>query len=275
MTPKKFFPTGMLRLLLFLTLVTSAHAKSKAGLDMLSFYAGPWITTNDMTGATSKDSYFNTVQAALYYHAWGLQGYVAIPATLTLEKYPDKIKYAFYPTDFKFYFAKKVLGVVPRLGLSFPFGYPTADTLAWTGSRNFKLITGFGFLVGKFFKQRLTIGGETVHRYYLTGLKNGARIGQGSISGYLSAKAGWKLNKKWGIAFELFPYYSYFTETDWDPGLVWKSYGILPLVSCQYKLRNKIHLGAKAGYGKGKSGYDYENNSNVINASISLTLYMW
>ncbi|MBD3240133.1 MAG: hypothetical protein GF331_06065 [Chitinivibrionales bacterium] len=245
---------------------------AQAGVDLSVLSLGTWITTNDNTGGDSKDSYFNTVKLSLYYHVWKIKGYVGLPVTLTLEDYEDKTKYAFYPADAALYVGTSLGRVEPRIGLSFPMGYPTDDTIAWIGSGNVKLLAGLGFNLGSCCNDRLSFGGEYLGRIYLSDTTSGARIGRWSTGMYLSVKGAYRFSDRIKAGLELFPTFSWFTYTDWgEHG--YGSAGLLPLLFASLQPNPRIEISVKAGYGFSISGTEWERTQAVISGSVGLVTY--
>ncbi|MBD3319801.1 MAG: hypothetical protein GF350_01755 [Chitinivibrionales bacterium] len=260
-------------LLIIAALHLSSPAENKFGLDLGIISLGMWITTNDNTGDAGKDSYFNTANLSLYYHIGAIKAYAGFPVMVTFEDFGDSLRYALYPADFSFYFGKRFGPVEPRLGLAVPMGYPTAN-IAWIGSKNLKLLTGLGYRIGAFFNDKLTIGGEFLGRLSVTGIPEGGRFGLYSFSSYLSIAATLKLSQKIRAGLELFPQFSYYTDTDWGTP-EWKSAGLLPSLTLKILPTNKTEIGLKAGYGKAVSGIEWENNQTVISAGASYNAYLW
>lgn len=243
-----------------------------AGIDLSVLSLGTWITTNDNTGGDSKDSYFNTAKLSVYYHLWKIKGYVGLPVTLTLEDYANRTLYAFYPADAELYVGTSLGRVEPRLGVSFPMGYPTDDTIAWIGSGNVKLLAGLGFNLGALFDGRLSFGGEYLGRLYVSDTTGGARIGQWSTGMYLSVKGAYTFSDTFKAGLELFPTFSWYTYTDWgDNG--YGSAGLLPLLFASLQPHPRIEVSLKAGYGFSVSGTEWELSQSVISGSIGLVTY--
>ncbi|MBD3345104.1 MAG: hypothetical protein GF401_08595 [Chitinivibrionales bacterium] len=263
----------ILLIVLLISLYRPSRAETAFGLDLGVFSLGTWITTNDNTGETGKDSYFNTAKFSLYYHIGAVKAYAGFPVMVTFEDFGDSLRYAVYPADLSLYFGKRLGPVEPRLGLAVPMGYPTSHT-AWIGSKNIKLLTGLGYRIGSFLNDKLTIGGEFLGRTCITGIPEGGRFGRYSFSSYLSIAASMALTAKTKIGFELFPQFSYYTDTDWGTP-EWKSFGLLPSLSLKTTPSNKTEISLKAGYGKAVSGTDWENNQTVISAGASYNVYLW
>jgi hypothetical protein len=245
--------------------------------DLVSFGLGSWITLNDNTGGDGKDSYFNTAKANLWYHVGKTTGYIGVPLQLTLEKYETELKYALYPADLTLYFGRKLGPVEPRIGLAAPLGYPSDDSLAWTGSNSLQLLAGLGFRIGKWVDERLSVGGEALVRLVLNDTLS-SRYAQGSTSGYASVKAGYRVNSRWDVALELFPYFGAYTGTDWGSG-PYQSYGSLLMAGMTRYITPKFLLSAKGGYGGSVSNDTDDAGSwrrqTVLNGGINATVYLW
>ena len=258
------------RLIAVMTIAAPVRA-GKAGIDMVITSLSTWITTDDASTGTGKDSYFNSAKLSAYYHVGRLRGYVGIPATLALEVYPHEVKYALYPADLTAYVGRKLGPLEPRIGLGVPLGYPAHDTLAWTGTNTIKLLAGLGYRLGSFAEKRVSVGGEYLVRVSLTDTAGGGRVGRGSTSMYATVGAKVRLTAAWSCKLEIFPYYSYYTDVDWGA----HSFGVVPGVGIGYQPTSRVEFGAKAGFGFGRSGEDPANRSNVITGSVGLNLYLY
>lgn len=277
-----------LRLLILIitcfTLFTRTYGEGGSGIDMLIFSVSTWGTTNStLGGGDTKDSYFHSFKADVYYHLGWMKGYVGFPLTLTLE-YPENsndVYYAFYPIDFSFYVGKSFGNLEPRVGMDIPMGYPTSNekAKAWTGSKNYNLILGLGFNGGEHFNKRLSIGGEIMGRLYLNSLEQSALIENGSYKVYLAAKATVKLSKKWSSGLELFTEYKWYRNTDWTriyPDPEFNSYGILPILFAGFQPTPKTEIALKAGLGREiNNDFTGRSYSTIIFGALGFNVYLW
>ncbi len=242
----------------------SAEGSGKFDYAALSF--GTWIVTNDNTGASSKDSYFQTAKMAAWYHVGKLKGSISIPFTLTFEKYPEYILYAAYPSNGEITFGYQFGAIQPRLGLSFPMGYPLRGT-AWIGSGNINGVLGAYFSLFKKPGGDVTIGGDALTRVALTDTSQGARYGRGSVSGYLSLRGSYT-RADWKWSFGLFASGSRFVYTDW--GGPENSLAVLPMFSAGRRLGSSRELSISFGAGPGWSGEQWGKQQINVSAGVSL-----
>lgn len=247
-------------------------------VDMFILSSGSWVTLQDKLGESGKDSYFNSFKPDIYFHVHSIKGYIGVPLTLTLESYTDSLRYAFYPADLTFYLGKQFGPVEPRLGIDIPLRYPIGN-LAWIGSGNTNLLWGLGFNLGKYRNNKLSLGGELMGRIYLTGLKEGARIGRGSQKAYLAVKAAYALSPKWNAGIEAFPYFSYFTETDWtvdDTDPSFSSIGFLPYVFAGFQPTPKSEISIKLAMGGEYAGSaGHQSFSRAAHGAVNVNFYFW
>ncbi len=250
---------------LLITLSNSISATPSGKFDYLSLSLGTWIVTNDNTGASGKNSFFQSARIFTAYHIGPVKGSISIPLAFTLENYPDRLLYAVYPGNQEMTFGISIGNIQPRVGISFPLGYPVRGT-AWIGSGNINALMGMGFRAKTFHNKKISLGGELLTRISLTDTSDGARFGRGSMSGYLSIKSGIAF-QKWNFAGGLFLSGSYHPYTDW--GGREQGAAIVPTISVKRQLSKKMGLSIKGGAGPGWSGTDWEKKQLNVTSSVS------
>lgn len=246
--------------------VTKLSAKPVGKIDYAVVSLGTWIATGDNSGAVTKDSYFQSAKVSAWYHVGKLKGSISLPLALTFEKYSDEIRYALYAGDGEVTFGVGAGPVTPRLGFSFPMGYPPRGT-AWIGSGNLRMLAGAYFKLGSIRNGTIDFGGDAVFRVAVSDTSDGARLGRGSISGYLSLKAT-QTSAKWKRSGSLFVSGSRFTYTDW--GGKERSISVLPMLSVGRKFGSSSELSVFAGAGPGWSGETWGEPRLNVSAGVSL-----
>lgn len=226
-----------------------AAAAPRGDLDYLSLSAGTWVVTNDNTGATSKDSYFQSAKVWVAYHVGPLKGSLSIPLAFTVERYSDELLYAVYPGNQEMLFGFALGRFQPRIGVALPLGYPVDDA-AWIGSGNINGLVALGFKTDAKGTGNVTLGGEMLGRVALTDTSDAARLGRGSVSWYVSLRPQLR-RKAWGYGVEAFLSGAAFTYTDW--GKDEQSVSFLPLLTVKRYLDSGWRISAKAGAGPGWS----------------------
>ena len=245
----RFLPRNAAVLVNMLGTLACSTAGPRGDLDYLSLSAATWVVTNDNTGASSKDSYFQSAKLWAAYHIGPIKGSVGIPLAFTVERRPGQLLYAVYPGDQEMLFGFALGHFQPRLGVAFPLGYPV-DDVAWIGSGNINGLVALGFKTDRVGKGSLSLGGEMLGRVALTDTADGARLGRGSISWYVSLRPELRKNA-WGYGVEGFLWGAAYTYTDW--GKDEQSVSFLPSLTAKRYLDSGWRISAKAGAGPGWS----------------------
>jgi hypothetical protein len=265
------FRTVLLPVLLMATTTFGTNEKPFRP-NLLIYSAGSWMVLSDNDHAKPYPYIFNKFTRTLYCQIFSLSAMAKIPLDLTIPNTSTSPRMWF--GDLDFYVGKRFGWIEPKIGLELPLGYGINDNwkkLAWIGTNNVRLQTGFSISRARFETIGLPFGAEAMLSVALT--ENNAHYERGSLTGQLYIKTSHNFTRKLSGGGELALYGKSGVPTWSSKRRRENGFTLLPALFGTCRMGKKIYLGAKFGFGPSfginQGAEQAQHRSNAIDCGIS------